>query len=409
MATFRYAGRSARGESVRGALEADTAEALADHLLARGITPTEIKPAVGSNDVVKDLWERLGGGRPGIKDLILFSRQMHAITKAGLPLLRGMRSIAASTPNPFFRTALELVIENLQSGRDLASSLARHPEIFSKFYVSIVRVGESSGTLDTAFWRMYEYLGMEKRIRDKLAAALRYPMIVVAAIAVAIAIITLWVLPKFAPVFAALGGDLPWPTQVLLSVASFVAGYWYIVVAVVVAAIVGFNLYLRDERGRYRWDKVKLRVPVVGGIAIKATMARICRSFALTLEAGVPMVQSLTLIARATGNEYMGEGVLTLRDGIERGESLSRTAQLSGLFTPLAMQMITIGEETGSLSDMFTEVADFYEREVDYDLDHLNAALEPLLIVAVGGMVLILALGVFLPLWDMAATGGGFG
>jgi MSHA biogenesis protein MshG len=409
MATFRYVGRSTRGEAVRGALEADTAEALADHLLARGITPTEIKPATGSNDVIKDLWERLGGGRPRLKDLILFSRQMHAITKAGLPLLRGMRSIAASTPNPFFRTALERVIENLQSGRDLASSLARHPEIFSKFYVSIVRVGESSGTLDTAFWRMYEYLGMEKRIRDKLAAALRYPMIVVAAIGVAIAIVTLWVLPKFAPVFAALGGDLPWPTQVLLSVSGFVAGYWYVVVAVIAAAIVGFNLYLRDERGRYRWDKVKLRAPIVGVIAVKATMARICRSFALTLEAGVPLVQALTMIARATGNDYMGEGVLGLRDGIERGESLSRTAQLSGLFTPLAMQMITIGEETGSLGDMFTEVADFYEREVDYDLDHLNAALEPLLIVAVGGMVLILALGVFLPLWDMAATGGGFG
>jgi MSHA biogenesis protein MshG len=177
----------------------------------------------------------------------------------------------------------------------------------------------------------------------------------------------------------------------------------------IVGAGAGFKLYLRDERGRYRWDKIKLRVPIIGRIAIKATMARVCRSFALTLDAGVPMVQSLTMIARATGNEYMGAGVLGLRDGIERGETLARTTQLSGLFTPLALQMITIGEETGTLGEMFAEVADFYEREVDYDLDHLTAALEPLLIVAVGGMVLILALGVFLPLWDMAASGGGFG
>ena len=409
MATFRYAGRSVRGDAVRGSLDAETPEALANHLLARGITPTDIKPVGASHDAVKELWERLGGGRPKLNDLILFARQMYAITKAGLPLLRGMRSIADSTPNTFFRAALELVIADLQSGRDLASSLARHPEIFSKFFVSIVRVGESSGTLETAFMRMYEYLGMEKRIRDKLSTALRYPLTVVVAIAIAVAIITLWVLPKFAPVFAALGDNLPWPTQVLLSVSAFVAGYWYVIVAMVVSAIVGFKLYLRDERGRYRWDRAKLRAPVVGGIAVKATMARVCRSFALTLEAGVPMVQSLTMIARATGNEFMGAGVLSLRDGIERGETLSRTAQLSGLFTPLAMQMIAIGEETGSLSEMFGEVADFYEREVDYDLDHLSAALEPLLIVAVGGMVLILALGVFLPLWDMAANGGGFG
>ncbi|HEY5567005.1 MAG TPA: type II secretion system F family protein [Gammaproteobacteria bacterium] len=409
MAMFRYSGRTARGEAVRGALEAETPEALANQLFARGITPTEIRATAGSHNVLKDVWQRLGGGRPTLNDLILFSRQMYAITKAGLPLLRGMHSIASSTPNAFLRAALERVIENLQSGRDLASSFARHPEVFSKFYVSIVRVGESSGTLETAFLRMYEYLGMEKRIRDKVTAALRYPTTVVVAIAIAIAIITLWVLPKFAPVFAALGDNLPWPTRVLLGVSAFASTYWYVGVAVVVSAVVGFNLYVRDEHGRYRWDKLKLGVPIVGAIVMKATMARVCRSFALTLESGVPMVQALNMIARATGNEYMGEGVLALRDGVERGETLSRTAQASGLFTPLAMQMIAIGEETGSLADMFGEVADFYEREVDYDLDHLSAALEPLLIVAVGVMVLVLALGVFLPLWDMAASGGGFG
>jgi MSHA biogenesis protein MshG len=409
MQVFRYSGRTARGDAVNGALEAETPEALANHLFARGITPTEIKPAAQTNDVFEDAWRRLGGGRPKVIDLILFSRQMYAITKAGLPLLSGMRSLVASTPNVFLKRALELVIDNLQSGRDLSSSFARHPDIFSKFYISVVRVGESSGTLSTAFERMYEYLAMEKRIRDKLAAALRYPATVVVAIGIAIAIITLWVLPKFAPIFAALGDDLPWSTRVLLGVSGFASNYWYVVIAALMSAIVGFKLYLRDERGRYRWDKLKLAVPVVGTLASKATMARICRSFALTLEAGVPIVQALGMIARAAGNEYMTEGVLALRDGIERGESLSRVAQTAGLFTPLALQMIAIGEETGTLGEMLTEVADFYEREVDYDLNNLSSALEPLLIVAVGAMVLVLALGVFLPLWDMAAKGGGFG
>ena len=407
MAIFRYDGRTSRGEAIKGSLEADSPEALASHLLARGITPIQIEEAASQNDVLEDIWHRLGGGRPGANDLILFSRQMYAVTKAGLPLLKGMQGLAASTPNIFLKEALEAVIVNLQAGRDLASSLARHPDIFSKFFVSIVRVGESSGTLPTAFHRMYQYLGMEKNIKDKLTQALRYPMTVVIAIAIAIGIITMYVLPKFAPVFRALGDNLPWATKVLLGVSSFTADYWYVVLAVIMSAVVGFNLYVRDEAGRYRWDKFKLRSPVVGSVIEKATVARICRSFALTLESGVPMVQGLNMIARAAGNEYMAGNVLALRDGIERGETLTRTAQTVGLFTPLALQMIGVGEETGTLADMLAEVAEFYEREVDYELENLSAALEPLLIVGVGVMVLILALGVFLPLWDMAATAGG--
>lgn len=409
MAAFRYKGRTARGDSVTGVLEAESPDSLADHLFARGITPTSIQPTSGSDDVLRDVWQRLGGGRPKLADLIMFSRQMYAITQAGLPLLKGMGSLAASTPNPILRDVLAKVIEHLQAGRDLASSLGRHPEIFSRFYISIVRVGEGTGHLPTAFQRMYEYLGMEKRIRDKLMQAMRYPATVVGAIGIAISIITLWVLPKFEPIFAALGDDLPWATRVLMGVSEFTASYWYVVLAIGMTAVIGLRMYLANENGRYRWDKLKLRIPVVGPIAVKATMARVCRSLALTLDSGVPVVQGLNLIARATGNEFMSEGVLSLRNGVERGEALARTVQSSGLFTPLAEQMIAVGEETGTLGDMLNEVADFYEREVDYDLENLSAALEPFLIVVVGVMVLVLALGVFLPLWDLAASGGGFG
>ncbi|HEX5421814.1 MAG TPA: type II secretion system F family protein [Gammaproteobacteria bacterium] len=409
MPAYRYKGRTTRGEAVTGVLDSESAEALANRLFERGITPVEIQEAVGSQDVIGDLWRRFGGARPKLTDLILFSRQMHAITKAGLPLLAGMKSLAASTPNTALRTALEAVIESLQTGRDLASSLARSPGIFSKFYISVVRVGEASGTLETAFLRLYEYLGMEQRIREKVKAALRYPATVVVAISVAITIITFWVLPRFAPIFAALGNHLPWATRVLLGVSGFGAHYWYLVVAGVTAAVVGCRLYVRDGDGRYRWDKLKLRLPVIGGIVHRAMLARLCRSFALTLEAGVPMIQSLSMIARAIGNEYLTERVLALRDGIERGEGLQHTAQTAQLFTPLALQMVGVGEETGTLGEMLDEVADFYEREVDHDLERLNATLEPMLIVAVGVMVLILALGVFLPMWDLAATAGSLG
>lgn len=409
MALYRYSGRSTRGEAVAGTLEAESAEALAGHLFARGITPTKIEAASSREAALGDVWRKLGGGKPTLNDLILFSRQMYSITKAGVPLLKGIRSIAASTPNPILRERLEAVLDSLQAGRDLSFALGRFPEVFSKFYVSVIRVGESSGTLDTAFLRMYEYLSMEKRIKDKLTAALRYPATVVVAIGIAIAIVTLWVLPKFAPIFASLGDDIPWATRALLGVSGFASQYWYLVAAAAASLVVAFRVWVRDPAGRYAYDKLKLQAPIVGGIARRASLTQICRSFALTLEAGVPIIQALNMIARAADNEYMTERVLALRDGVERGEGLFRTAQTAGLFTPLALQMISIGEETGELGPMLGEVADFYEREVDHDLETLSAALEPLLIVSVGVMVLILALGVFLPLWDMAAKGGGFG
>jgi MSHA biogenesis protein MshG len=406
---FKYNGRTPRGDAVGGSLESESAEALASHLFARGITPIDIKPVAAAESAAHDLWRRLGGGQPDLTDLILFSRQMHSITKAGLPLLRGLQSIAASTPNAVLREALGAVIEHLQGGRELSFAFGKFPDIFSKFYVAVIKVGESSGALETAFLRMYEYLGMEKRIRDKVKAALRYPATVIAAIGIAVAIITMWVLPKFAPIFAALGDNLPWATRVLIGASTFASSYWYVVAAALAAAVVGFKLFLRDPNGRYRWDKFKLDAPIVGSITRRAALAQICRSFALTLEAGLPVIQALGTIARATGNEFLSERVLALRDGVERGEGLYRTSQTAELFTPLALQMIAIGEETGSLGEMLDEVADFYEREVDYDLENLSAAIEPILIVAVGAMVTVLALGVFLPLWDLAAGAGRLG
>jgi MSHA biogenesis protein MshG len=256
---------------------------------------------------------------------------------------------------------------------------------------------------------MYEYLSMEKRIRDKVKAALRYPATVVGAIAIAVTIITIFVLPKFAPIFNALGDNLPWATRVLIGTSGFVAEYWYVVAAGLAAFAMICRLALRDPAGRYRWDKFKLHAPIVGGVVRRAALAQICRSLALTLEAGLPVIQALGVIARATGNEFLTGRVLALRDGVERGEGLYRTSQTAELFTPLALQMIAIGEETGSLGEMLDEVADFYEREVDYDLENLSAAIEPLLIVVVGAMVTVLALGVFLPLWDLAAGAGGLG
>jgi MSHA biogenesis protein MshG len=409
MAFFSYKGRSARGELVTGGLDGETAEAVATRLFNSGITPLEIKPASDSAQQLDlaTVWRALGGGKPKTSDLVLFSRQMYTITKAGIPLLRGLRGLGASTHNAVLRDALADIVLSLESGRDLASSFARHPDIFPTLYVSIVRVGESTGTLEQSFLRLCAYLQQDQDIQDRVGSAMRYPITVMIVIAIAIGVITMFVIPNFAPLFKALGDDIPWPTRVIMGVSAFAQNYWYLVIATIAGAVVAAKQYVKTEKGRYQWDKAKLRLPAVGKLTHEAILARISRSLSISLTAGMPIIQTLTVIAKSAGNEYMAERVTRLRDAVERGDPLSRAAATVGMFPPLVLQMMAVGEETGELSELLDEVAGFYEREVDYSLKNISAAIEPIMIVAVGGMVLILALGVFLPMWEMIAKVGG--
>lgn len=404
MARFQYRGRSERGDAVHGVLEAGSADAVATQLLTGGITPIEITEARERPDPLAQLRRRLGGGTPGLDELILFSRQMHTLMRAGVPIIRALNGLAETYQNPVFKDALADVVDHLESGRDLSGSLARHPRVFSSLFVSLVQVGENTGRLDEAFLQLAAYLEMEKDTRDRIKAALRYPMTVIVAISVALVIINLKVIPAFARVYSGFGAKLPWATQVLINVSKFTVAYWPYLFAALIATIAGVRYYVHTEEGRYRWDKLKLRLPVVGSIILRATLARFSRAFSMAMRSGVPLIQALTVVALAVDNEYVGDRVRSMRNGVERGESLTRTAATTGLFTPLVLQMLAVGEETGAVDEMLAQVGDFYEREVDYDLKNLSDAIEPILIVAIGVIVLVLALGVFLPMWDLASA-----
>lgn len=409
MSNFHYRGRSGRGELITGRLEADDIDAVASRLLNLGITPLDIAPTAVQAATVQDLLHRLGAGRPSTADLVLFSRQMYSITKSGLPLLRGLRGLALSTHNALLRDALHDVLHSLESGRDFASSLARHPDLFSPLFVSMVRVGESTGTLDNSFLRLCEYLSQDQDVQDRVRSAIRYPLIVVGVIGLAIAVITVFVIPNFAPLFKVLGNDIPWPTRVIMGTSQLVRTHG---VSILVASILGFIAFKRHiagDPGRYRWDRFKLKVPVLGSLLHLSILSRVTRSLAISLEAGLPMIQALTLLSRSAGNEYLAERLLRLRDAVERGEALSHAAGGAGIFTPLVLQMVLVGEETGELTRLLEEVSGYYQREVDYRLRNLTAMLEPMLIIGVGAMVLILALGVFLPMWNMIGKVGHVG
>jgi MSHA biogenesis protein MshG len=407
MAVWSYKARSSDGKLVSGRAQGDTVEQVAQRLISSGVTPLDIQTLgiVGGIDLEK-LGRRIGFGRVTTSDLVLFSRQMYTITRAGIPLLRGLRGLVSSTHNVVLRETLEDVLESLEGGRDLAASFARHPEIFPRIYVSIVSVGEATGTLEKSFQRLTEYLAQEKDMHDRVKGAVRYPMIVMITIGLAAGFLSAVVIPKFAPVFAQLKGDLPLPTQILLGASTMVRDYWAHGLGVLALVVYGARRYVRTPAGRMRWDSFKLRVPVMGKLMYEATLSRICRSMAISLSAGMPMTQTLAVISRSSGNVFMSERIQLLATNVERGESLSRAASASGLFSPLVLQMVGIGEETGALPELLDEAAGYYEREVDHALKNLSSSIEPILIVTVGGMVLVLALGIFMPLWEVIGKAG---
>lgn len=403
MPLFQYKARDGRGEAVSGQIEAGSADAVANQLLNAGVTPISIEETELHQDVWAGIWKKLSARRPSLDDLILLCRQMYTLTKAGVPLVRGLAGLAETSKNPILAEVLQRMRSELESGRELSAAMSLHPQIFSPLMVSMVRVGEHTGQLDEAFLQLAQYLELDRDTRNRIKAALRYPLFVLLGIAVAIGVVNVYVIPEFAKVFKGMNAELPWQTKVLIATSDFFVSYVHYLVVGLIGTIIGLRYYVNTGEGRYRWDKLKLHLPIVGSIIRRSILARFARSFAMTTRAGVPLIQALSVVAKAVDNDYVSERVLSMRNGVERGDSLTRTAIATNLYTPLVLQMIAVGEETGSVERMMDEVADFYEREVDYELKTLSSSIEPLLLIAVGLLVLILALGIFLPLWELTS------
>ncbi|BAO28531.1 type II secretion system F family protein [Sulfuritalea hydrogenivorans] len=403
MASFAYRGRNGDGDIVQGVMEGATAGAVADLIVGSGVTPIEIKPAATAARAEAGAATGFQLLRQKVEhiDVLLFSRQIHTLLRAGVPIMRALAGLQESSANPAMKDVLQDVRESLDSGRELSLSLARHPKVFSPFYLSMVRVGEMTGRLEEVFIRLFDHLAFERFMKDQVKSALRYPSFVVAAMAIAIVIVNIFVIPAFAKVFKGFGAELPLMTRILIGFSDFMLNWWHVLLLGAIVGIFGFKAWLKTTNGRYTWDRLKLRIPIAGKIIRKATLARFAASFALASRSGVPIIQALTNVAETVDNAYIADKVERMRDGVERGESILRTSITAGVFTPVVLQMIAVGEESGALDDMMKEVADMYQSEVEYELKTLAQQIEPILILALGIMVLILALGIFLPLWDL--------
>ncbi|MBL4761997.1 MAG: type II secretion system F family protein [Gammaproteobacteria bacterium] len=400
MAKFTYKGRSATGGLTEGQVEAGDKNAAASVLFSRGITPLDITEASENKDVMEDI-NRYLAKKPTLDDILLFARQMYALTKSGIPITRAIAGLSESMTNIFMVEAMQDVFEQLESGRPLSAALSRHPKIFSSLFISMVNVGENTGRLDEAFQQLAFFIEREKNTRNNIKQALRYPSFVIGAITVAIVIINIFVIPGFAKLFLSFNLELPWATKLLLATSKFFVDYWHVMLIALVGSVVGFKHYINTEEGKYKWHRFILKIPLIGSILLRSFLSRFARSFAMTYRSGVPILQSLNVVSRAVDNEYISQKVIGMREAIERGEGITRTAISMNVFTPVVLQMLAVGEEAGTIDEMMDHVADFYDQEVDYDVKALSDNIEPFIYVALGVLVLILAFGVLLPMWDM--------
>ena len=406
MPLYLYKGRTQNGELAEGELEALNSKAVAGQLMEKGVIPLTITEKKIKVDVLEQLKERLDLYQVSIEELLMFTRQMSALIKAGIPVTRAITGILESINNPLLVKALKDTNEQLESGRTLSIAFARHPRVFNNLYISMIQVGENTGQLDGAFAQMASYIDRNRRMSHNISAALRYPTIVITAIVIALGIVNLFVIPKFASFFEANNLELPWQTIVLLTTSNFFVDNWSYMLVLGILVWAGFKRYIGTVNGRYKWHHFILRLPVIGDILLRAYLARFARSFSMAYGAGVPIVQGMGVISRSVGNDFIADHISNMREGIERGEPLTLTAQKTGMFTPVVMQMFAVGEEAGNLEEMMDYIADFYEEEVDYDIKTLSDKLEPIIYVFVGALVLILAMGIVVPMWDISKLAG---
>ncbi len=403
MPMFEYRARSPQGQLINGRFEGTNSDAVASKLIEGGITPLVIKQIAESDLIRIRLQNWLAGSRVSTQELVMFARQMYTITKSGIPLIAAIRGLQTSMQHHLMRQALLEIADALETGMELSTAMKRHPDVFDELFVGIVGIGESSGRLEEAFDQLSEYLERDMETARSVKTALRYPGFVLAALAIAIVVVNIWVIPAFADMFARFNAELPLATRILLGTSELFVNFWPFIFGILAAGIFVVNRYMKTPRGKAHWGRLKLQLPVVGDIISRGAMARYSRSFALMMRSGVPLPQALGLCAQVIDNPYLGVKIELIRAGIERGESLFHTHSASQMFTPLVLQMISVGEESGNVETLLAEVAEFYEREVDYDLQSLSDKIEPIMIVVMAGFVLIMALGIFLPMWSMYA------
>lgn len=401
MPAYEYRARDRAGTATRGVLEAEGATEAAQQLARLGFFPISIRlqtPGARPGFSLARLNDSLS--RVSAQDFILYNRQMATLIAAGLPFLRSLGTIRDQTKSPRLRRILEDVYTEIEAGSSFSAACARHPEQFSELYLSMIRAGEEGGLLEKVLDRLATLAEQESLQRARISAALRYPIFVLVALIGAFFILMQFVVPKFVQLYANFQGELPVPTRMMIFANQLFQRYWVHGAVLTAVAIIGVHYALRTPAGRRLWDTWKIRLPIFGPLFLKSSLSRFSSVFSALLRSGIPLLKTLEIAAATTGNVKIRDVILGIRESVQEGQSIAGPMRQQTVFTPMVVQMVAIGEETGRLDDMLDKVSDYYETEVEFVIRNLTTAIEPLLIVVIGGAVLFLALAIFLPWWN---------
>lgn len=396
---YAYKAINQQGENVSGKIEAESIENANLILAARELMPLQIKEEQsGEMNWLKNL---MGSGGIKITDLVMFTKQFHSMLVAGIPILRILAIIEGQTENLSLKNATSNVVKDINQGSSLSDALQKFPKIFDRLYCDMVRAGETSGNLPSVLERLIYIIEHEAKIKEDIKSALRYPIIVLIALAGAFVLLLTFVIPTFANVFVNAGIELPWPTKIAMALYNFLHSYWYILLGVLAAVIVGFYYYFKTSNGRFVRDSFLLEIPIIGPLFRKSALSRFASIFAILQSSGIPIMQSLTVLSATMGNEALTRSFDNVRERIKEGAGIATPLKSVKYFTPMVIDMIAIGEESGKIDEMMRAVATHYDSEVEYAVKGLSDALTPILIVGLAAIVGFFALAIFMPMWDL--------
>ncbi|HNY63923.1 MAG TPA: type II secretion system F family protein [Deltaproteobacteria bacterium] len=396
MPVFVWEGRLANGTIRKGEVEADSKAAVQLLLKRQKITPTKIRGKARQINLFEQSIKT--------KEIVVFTRQFATMINAGLPLVQCLEILSSQQPNPTFKKMLAQIKTDVESGSTFADALGKHPKVFDGLFVNLVAAGEIGGVLDTVLQRLAVYLEKSEALKRKVKGAMTYPIIVLTVAFGVVAVLMMFVIPTFKDMFEQFGSALPGPTQLVVSMSAFFRGYWYVMFGVIIAFIVGFKMTARTEKGRFYLDTIALKLPVFGPLIRKVAVAKFTRTLGTMISSGVPIMDGLDITSRTAGNVIIEKAIKAVRSAISEGQSMAEPLGATGIFPGMVVQMISVGEATGAMDQMLSKIADFYDEEVDAAVDALTSALEPMLMVFLGGVIGFVVVAMYLPIFKMAGA-----
>jgi type IV pilus assembly protein PilC len=397
MPVFVWKGRTLAGETQAGEIEVNRQEEAIEMLRKRRILVTSVRPKGGGGFQMP----QLGGSGVSTKDLAIFTRQFATMISAGLPLVQCLDILARQASKPSFGRVISDVTRDVEAGSTLSDALGKHRKVFDDLFRNMVAAGEAGGVLDDILMRLATYIEKADALKRKVQSALVYPAVVLTVAMGATAFMLIFIIPTFAKMFTDFGGDLPLPTKIVLVLSDFLVKFWWLLGLMIVAAAVIFQRYYATENGKRVVDHGMLKFPVIGDVLLKGAVARFTRTLGTLIASGVPILAGLEITAKTAGNKVIAEAIMTARASIREGETVSAPLKQSGVFPPMVVQMISVGEQTGALDEMLTKIAVFYEAEVDTAVDTLTSIIEPCMIVVMGGIVGGMVVSMYLPMFKL--------